>query len=300
MNFEGAYTALITPFLNDESFDEEGFIILLEEQIKAKMTGVVVLGTTGEAPTLSPQEKKRIITLARQIIKPPMQLLVGTGSYSTTRTIEETKRAEELGADGALIVTPYYNKPTQEGLFLHFQAICHQTKLPIMVYNIQGRTSQNLATSTLRRLADLENIVAIKEASGSIAQMMEVIETVVGAKPDFKVLSGDDNLTLPLMAIGGHGIVSVLSNLIPSLILNLYQLCQSKDFKAAQSLHYQLLPLFRGAFIETNPIPIKALLQFEEKPAGPCRLPLCSLSQENEKKLRHLHETIKLPLLCHN
>lgn len=298
MNFEGAYTAIITPFLNDESFDEEGFITLLDEQIKAKMTGIVVLGTTGESPTLSPQEKKRIMTLAREKIKAPMQLLVGTGSYSTARTIEETKRAEELGADGALIVTPYYNKPTQEGLFLHFQAVANQTMLPIMVYNIQGRTGQNLATPTLRRLADIENIVAVKEASGSISQMMEVIESVVAARPDFKVLSGDDNLTLPLMAIGGHGIVSVVSNLVPSLILNLYQLCQSGDFKAAQSLHYQLLPLFRGAFIETNPIPIKALLHFEERPSGPCRLPLCPLSQENEKKLRHLHETLKLPLLC--
>lgn len=300
MNFEGAYTALITPFLNDGSFDEEGFLVLLDEQIKAKMTGVVVLGTTGEAPTLSPQEKKRIITLAREKIKAPMQLLVGTGSYSTARTIEETKKAEELGADGVLVVTPYYNKPTQEGLFLHYQALSQQTKLPIMVYNIQGRCAQNLATSTLRRLADLENIVAVKEASGNIVQMMEVIETVVAARPDFKVLSGDDNLTLPLMAIGGHGIVSVVSNLIPSLILSLYQLCHAGDFKGAQNLHYQLLPLFRGAFIETNPIPIKTLLNFEERPAGPCRLPLCALTQENEKKLRHLHETIKLPILCQN
>lgn len=298
MSFEGAYTALITPFLQDESFDEEGFCILLEEQIKAKITGIVVLGTTGEAPTLSPQEKKRIITIAREKIKPPLQLLVGTGSYSTARTIEETKRAEELGADGALIVTPYYNKPTQEGLFLHFQAVAHQTKLPIMVYNAQGRTGQNLSTPTLRRLADIANIVAVKEASTNILQMMEVIETVVSERPDFKVLSGDDFLTFPLMAIGGHGIVSVVSNLVPSLILNLYQLCQAGDFKEAKNLHYQLLPLFRGAFIETNPIPIKALLRFEDKPAGPCRLPLCALSQENEKKLRHLHETIKLPLLC--
>jgi 4-hydroxy-tetrahydrodipicolinate synthase len=299
MNIEGAYTVIISPFLNDGSFDEEGFLLLLDEQIKAKMTGIVVLGTTGEAPTLSPQEKKRIITLAREKIKPPVQLIVGTGSYSTARTIEETKKAEELGADGALIVTPYYNKPTQEGLFLHYKALASQTKLPIIVYNIQGRTGQNLATSTLRRLVDFENIAAVKESSANIVQMMEVIETVVAARPNFKVLSGDDNLTLPLMAIGGHGIFSVVSNLIPSLVLNLYQLCRSGDFKAAQNLHYQLLPLFRGAFIETNPIPIKALLGFEDKPSGPCRLPLCPLSQENEKKLRHLHETIKLPLLCH-
>lgn len=299
MIFEGVYTAIITPFLNDGSFDEEGFLSLLEEQIKAKVTGIVVLGTTGEAPTLSPQEKKRIITLARNALKSNTQLIVGTGSYSTSRTIEETKRAEELGADAALIVTPYYNKPTQEGLFLHYQAVAGQTRLPIIIYNIQGRTGQNLLTSTLKRLSEIQNIVAIKESSGNILQMMEVIETVVAARPDFKVLSGDDVLTLPLMSIGGHGIVSVVSNLVPALVLNLYQLCLAGDWKGAQNLHYQLLPLFRGAFIETNPIPIKTLMHFEGKPSGPCRLPLCPLTQENEKKLRHIHETIKLPLLCH-
>jgi 4-hydroxy-tetrahydrodipicolinate synthase len=299
MTFEGVYTAIITPFLSNGALDEEGLIQLIDRQISANINGIVVLGTTGEAPTLTPQEKRRIIQLARERIRSPVQLLAGTGSYATSTTIEETKKAEEWGVDGALVVTPYYNKPTQEGLFLHYQALAKATSLPILIYNIQGRTGQNLQTSILKKLAEIPSIVAVKEAAGNMIQMMEVIEMAAQCPYDFKVLSGDDNLTLPLMAIGGHGIISVVSNLVPELILELYHKCLANEWDLARQLHYLLLPLFRGAFIETNPIPIKTLLQFDGLPSGPCRLPLSFLTAENEKKLRHLHETIKLPLLTH-
>ena len=295
---DGVYTALITPFKGDGSLDQEGLIQLLQMQVKAQVHGVVVLGTTGEAPTLTSQEKSTIIQIARQVIKPPIKLIVGTGSYATATTIDETKKAQDLGADGALVVTPYYNKPTQEGLYLHFEAISKSCHLPIIVYNIAGRTGQNLQTMTLKRIADLPTVVAVKEASGMIPQMMEVIESITKDRPDFRILSGDDNLTLPLMALGGHGVISVISNLIPEIICDLYYACLHNDGTRARLLHYELLPLFRGAFIETNPIPIKTLMHFENLPSGPCRLPLCALMPENEKKLRHLHETIKLPLLA--
>lgn len=296
---KGVYTALITPFLSDGSLDEEGLKENLKAQIRAGVEGIVVLGTTGEAPTLRQKEKERIVKITRDIVKPPMQLIVGTGSYSTAQTIEDTKRAAESGADAALIVTPYYNRPTQEGFYLHFKAIVEATKLPIIVYNVPSRCGQNLATPTLKRLAGFPTIVAVKEASGSITQMMEVIETIIPERPDFKVLSGDDNLTLPLMAIGGHGILSVVSNLVPDLIKQLVDACFANEWEEARKQHYQLLPLFRAAFIETNPIPIKALMQLEGYAAGPCRLPLCGLTQDNERKIRHIHETLKLPLLEH-
>lgn len=293
----GVYTAIITPFKSNGSYDEEGFKELLEKQVDAGVQGVVVLGTTGEEPTLDAEEKKRIIQFARNHIKPPIQLIVGTGSNCTASCIENTRLAEELGADGALVVAPYYNKPTQEGLFLHYKAITEATKLPIIIYNIAGRTGVNIQTSTLKRLVTTPSIVGVKEASGSIPQMMDVIEMRDHERPDFKVLSGDDNLTLPLMAIGGDGIISVVSNLVPELIVKLYSLCAKRDFEEARQLHYQLLPLFKGAFIETNPIPIKTLMHFSGLPSGPCRLPLSPPLPENEKSLRHLYETIKLSLM---
>lgn len=294
---EGVYTALITPFLPDNSLDEEGLLQLLNFQAKSGVDGVVVLGTTGETPTLSGNERQRIIRLAKGALPSSLKLIVGTGTNSTTTTIDETKRAEDAGADSALIVTPYYNKPSQEGLFLHFQALAQATSLPLIAYNIQGRTGINLHTSTLKRLAEIPSLIGVKEASGNIQQISEVLESIIPERPDFKVFSGDDNLTLPLMALGGHGIISVVSNLVPKLIKDLFLACFENRWKDARQLHYDLSPLFRGAFIETNPVPIKALMEYEGLPAGPCRLPLSHLSPENEKKLRHLHETLKLPLL---
>lgn len=285
---EGVYTALITPFKEDGSLDDEGLEKLLFKQMEAKVSGVVLLGTTGEAPTLTSLEKEIIIKKARSILKSPCQCIIGTGTNATATSIEETKRAEALGADAALVVTPYYNKPTQEGFFKHFEALVKNTSLPLIVYNIQGRTAQNLETKTLKRLLTFENIVSIKEASGQISQIMEVIDAIKDYKK-FTVLSGDDCLTLPLMAVGGHGVISVLSNLVPEKIVHLYNACKLQNFEKARQIHYELFPLFKGAFIETNPIPIKQIMEWNQLPAGPCRLPLCSLTDENKKLLKNLY-----------
>lgn len=294
---KGVHTAIITPFKPNGSYDEEGFKELLEKQVEAGVQGIVVLGTTGETPTLKSEEKKRIIQFARKQISTSTKLIVGTGTNATETSIEETLLAEALGADGALVVAPYYNKPTQEGLYFHYKAITEATKLPLIIYNIAGRTGVNIQTSTLKRLLNYPSIVGVKEASGNILQMMDVIEMRDHERPDFKVLSGDDNLTLPLMAAGGDGVISVISNLVPELVVKLYSLCSKGDFEEARKLHYQLQPLFKGAFIETNPIPIKTLMHFSGLPSGPCRLPLSLPLPENEKSLRHLYETIKLVLI---
>jgi len=289
----GVYTALITPFTSTGELDEEGLRRNIHFQLENGVDGIFVLGTTGEAPTLSAQEKEAVIRIAREEVKPPVPLIVGTGNYSTARTIAETQRAQDLGADIALVVTPYYNKPTQEGLFRHFEALCKEVKIPILPYNIQGRTGQNLSTDTLKRLAALPQIIGVKEASGSIVQMMEVIEQILSARPDFLVYSGDDNFTMPLIALGGHGILSVVSNLIPAKVVELTRLALAGDFAQARALHYELLPIFRAAFIETNPIPIKAMMHRAGLPAGECRLPLCELLPENRSRVNELIDNMK-------
>ncbi len=288
MRLQGVYTALTTPFTTDGQLDEKGLREHLRFQVRHGIDGIVVLGTTGESPTLSGEEKARIIEIAREETKKKTQLLVGTGSYSTSQTILATKQAEQLGADAALIVTPYYNKPTQEGLYRHFEAICQATSLPICIYNIQGRTGQNLQTETLQRLTSLPAIIGVKEASGNVAQMSDVIEGISRRKKHFSVLSGDDALTLPLIALGGHGVISVVSNLIPGAIKSLVQAALNGDFVKAQEWHYQLLPLFKATFIETNPIPIKAALSLYGMAAGSCRLPLCDLLPHNYEQLANV------------
>ncbi|MCE2981956.1 MAG: 4-hydroxy-tetrahydrodipicolinate synthase [Parachlamydia sp.] len=291
MLLKGLYTALITPFTASGILDEEGLRVLIHHQLAHRVDGIVILGTTGEAPTLTQDEKIRIIKIARQAIPEYCHFIVGTGSYSTVHTIEQTLLAESLGADAALIVTPYYNKPTQEGLYRHFEAICRSSSLPICLYNIQGRTGQNLHTNTLDRLTAFSSIIGVKEASGSISQISDVIELAQNKSKPFSVLSGDDALTLPLIALGGQGIVSVLSNLMPGPIKALTEAALQGNMTIAREWHYRLLPLFKAAFIETNPIPIKAAMQLSGLPAGPCRLPLCELQPEHAALLNGLlHE----------
>ena len=290
----GLYTAIVTPFLSDEKIDIEGFRSNIQYQISEGVDGIVVLGTTGESPTLNHAEREILIRAAVQETRGQIKVLVGTGSYATKQTIESTIEAEELGADGALIVTPYYNKPTQEGLYRHFKAVSEASKLPIIIYNIQGRTGQNLQTSTLQRLMDIPSIVSVKESSGSVNQIMDVIDCAAKHRPDFTVLSGDDILTFALMALGGHGIVSVVSNLIPGEIRELVSALQNSDYVRARQIHYRWLPLFKGAFIETNPIPIKAAMNLCGFPAGTCRLPLCELLPENAKTLECLLEELQI------
>ncbi|MBA2367936.1 MAG: 4-hydroxy-tetrahydrodipicolinate synthase [Candidatus Protochlamydia sp.] len=288
MLLKGLYTALITPFKSNGDLDENGLRELLHAQLAHEVDGIVVLGTTGEAPTLSQMEKTKVIQIAREEIQGKCLLIVGTGSYSTQQTIEQTRLAEEMGADAALIVTPYYNKPTQEGLFRHFESICSATSLPVCLYNIQGRTGQNLQTDTLERLMAFDSIIGIKEGSGNISQIGEVIEMVQKTKNDFSVLSADDALTLPLIALGGQGIISVMSNLIPGPMKALTMAAINGNFEYAREWHYRLIPLFKAAFIETNPIPIKAAMSLFGLPAGPCRLPLCELQARNHETLSEL------------
>jgi 4-hydroxy-tetrahydrodipicolinate synthase len=287
---EGVFTALTTPFTEEGKLNEEILRSLIRFQIASKVQGIVVLGTTGEAPTLTYDEQHRIIEIAREEIPRNIHLLAGTGAYSTATTIKNTQLAQSLGADGALIVSPYYNKPTQEGLYQHYKAIAKSVDIPILIYNIQGRTAVNIQTDTLMRIAELPNIGGIKEASGNIQQISEVIEKI-GRKSDFSVMCGDDSLTLPSISLGAKGIVSVLSNLIPLQIGSLTQAALKGNYDFARELHHSLMPLCRMAFIETNPIPMKAAMNFCGMDVGPCRLPLCPLSPENEKKLLALLQT---------
>lgn len=289
----GTYTALITPFNDDLSIDWKGYETLLNFQISSGVDGIMILGTTGEAPTLNKEEEEELIKKAVEICKGQTTLFVGTGSYNTLECVKRTQKAKNLGADGALIVTPYYNKPTQEGLYQHFKLVAEKTKFPILVYNIQGRTGQNLETDTLKRFMDIPEIIGVKEASGNIVQMMDVIQSV---KPDFSVLSGDDNLTYPLIALGGHGIVSVLSNLLPREVVEMTHLALEGQFEKARALHYELLPWCKALFVETNPAPVKYLMSRKGLPAGKIRLPLVAVKPETEQKLNSLwsYETATL------
>lgn len=287
----GVFTALVTPFTPQNELNEELLRQLIRFQITAGVNGILVLGTTGETPTLTAKEKENIIQIAREETYHKIHLMVGTGSYSTVNTLENTRLAKSLGADSVLIVTPYYNKPTQEGLFLHYKAITDAVEIPIMIYNIQGRTGQNLNTDTLIRIAQLPYVCGVKDSSCNLGQVSEVIEKIGRKYSHFSVMSGDDLLTIPCMSLGGDGIISVVGNLTPIQISAMAKSALSGNFMQARDLHYALAPLFRGAFIETNPIPIKAAMNLAGWNVGKCRLPLCNLSSDNELFLKQiLHE----------
>lgn len=277
----GLYTALITPFDTNGKLDEDGLRNNIRFQIEQGVDGILVLGTTGETPTLSTEEKIQVIRIAREETSGKIRLMVGTGSYSTKTAIENSRLAEEMEADSLLVVTPYYNKPMQQGLIYHFEAVAQAVNIPIMLYNIQSRCGQNITTETLEHLAQVPNIAGVKEASGNLLQIMDVINKI-----EFSVMSGDDALTFPIMALGGDGVISVASNLIPKEVKKLIS-SQEKD------LHYQLLPLFKSLFIETNPIPVKTAMNMVGMAAGSCRLPLCEMQPENLQQLEKIwsHET---------
>ena len=284
---QGTITALVTPFSKAE-VDYAGLRENIRLQISAGVEGILPLGTTGETPTLTEEECLKIIELAVDAAAGKVSVLVGTGSNSTTHTIENTRRAKELGADCALIVTPYYNKPTQSGILAHFEAVAQAVDLPVLIYNIQGRTGVNIETDTLEKLAKLPNIIGVKEASGSLTQIGEVIERIQNKQNRFSVLSGDDVLTLPAMALGARGIVSVVSNLVPSRVVALSQAMLAGNLQEARKIHFELLPLFRAAFFETNPIPIKEAMNMCGLAAGPCRLPMSPMNPVNRDKLRQV------------
>ena len=283
--FKGLYTALVTPFTNENTIDYSSLEKLLNQQIAVKVDGLVVLGTTGESPTISDNERTELIKFIVEKVKGKTQIIVGTGTNSTDKTIKLSKEAETLGADGLLVVNPYYNKPTQEGLYQHFKAIAESINLPLMLYNIKGRTAINLETETLVKLSKIENIVAVKEASGDISQMMEVISQT---NNNFTVLSGDDGLTYPLIALGGNGVVSVLSNILPNEMKEFVDAANNGNFIKAKELHYKLLPLMNSMFIETNPIPCKTILSIQGLIEENFRLPMTQMSESNKSCLKEI------------
>ena len=281
--FRGTFTALVTPFRNG-SIDVSAFQTLIETQIAAGISGVVAIGTTGESPTLSHDEHEQLIRLTVATANKRCLVIAGTGSNATEHAVADTKMAEKLGADGVLLVAPYYNKPSQEGLFRHFKAIAESTSLPIILYNIPGRCSVDINPETVVRLAkECRNIVSIKEASGSVERVSDLGRRL---PESFTILSGDDSLTLPFMSVGAAGVVSVASNLFPAEVCALVRACESGDFKSAATLHRKLLPLFKALFIEPNPVPVKTALGWRGAMSGEVRLPLCEMSEANQASLR--------------
>jgi 4-hydroxy-tetrahydrodipicolinate synthase len=281
--FRGTFTALVTPFRSG-AIDVSAYEKLIEAQVAAGITGIVAVGTTGESPTLSPEEREQVIRLAVTSAKKRCVVLAGTGSNSTHHAVADTKAAEKLGVDGALLVAPYYNKPSQEGLFRHFKTIANATSLPIMLYNIPGRCGVDIGPDTVVRLAaECRNIVSIKEASGSVERVSELRARLPKA---FTILSGDDSLTLPFMSVGAVGVVSVASNLFPAEVCALVRAFASGDVKEAEKLHRKLFPLFKALFIEPNPVPVKTALGSRGAMSGECRLPLCEMTEANQARLR--------------
>jgi len=281
--FRGTFTALVTPFRNG-AVDFVALEKLIEAQIAVGITGVVAVGTTGESPTLTHDEREEVIKTTVRVAKGRCTVLAGTGSYSTREAIEATGAAQKLGVDGALVVAPYYNKPSQEGLFGHFKAIAESTSLPIVLYNIPGRCGVDIGADTVVRLAGAcKNIVSIKEASGSVERVSELRTRLPN---EFTILSGDDSLTLPFMAVGAVGVVSVASNLIPAEVSALVRCFESGDAGAAEKLHRRMFFLFKDLFIEPNPVPIKTALGWRGTMSSEVRLPLCQMSEANQARLR--------------
>jgi len=290
MRLEGSFVATITPFKNGK-INEEKLRELVRFQFENGTDGIVPCGTTGESPALADEEKARVIEIVVDESRGKGMVVAGTGTNNTEKTIVATRRAKELGADAALVLTPYYNKPSQEGLFRHFEAILKAVDLPIVIYIVPGRTSVNMMPETVQRLAEFDNIVAVKEASGDLVQATEIINRC-GDK--IKVLSGDDPLFAPMLAIGGHGIVSVTANILPAQVKAIYQAFKANDNLKVMALHQEMMSINRALFFETNPGPVKTAMNMLGKNVGDLRLPLAAMSDENAEKLRAVLQTYKL------
>jgi len=279
--FEGVLTALVTPF-HHGALDERALHEAVEFQIHAGVDGIVPCGSTGEAATLSHAEHRRVVEVAVAAARGRVQVLAGTGSNSTSEAIALTLHAKEAGADGALLISPYYNKPTQDGIVAHYTEVAQRTSFPLVVYNVPSRTSSNLLPSTIVRLAEVEQVVAVKESCGDINQIAHVLTAVPSS---FAVLAGDDWATLPMLALGAHGVISTCSNVAPAEIVELVRAFRAGDLERARSIHYRLLPLFDVLFCETNPIPVKAALAMRGAIHEELRLPLLALSVANRSRL---------------
>lgn len=279
--FTGSLTALVTPF-KDGDVDEAALKRLIEFQIRNGTSGLVPCGTTGESATLTYEEHDRVIELTIEAVAKRVPVIAGTGSNSTAETIMLTKHAQKAGADAALLITPYYNKPTQRGLFEHYKKVAGEASIPLILYNVPGRTSVNMLPETVARLSEIKNIVGIKDATGDLKQVSDVIEF---SRDGFIVLSGDDFTTLPLMSVGGHGVISVVSNIVPKEVSDMIKLFNSGKVEEARRLHYRLEPLNRAMFIETNPVPVKTALALMGMIEEEFRLPLVGMEEANRDKL---------------
>lgn len=281
--FHGSIVALVTPFKGDQ-VDDSSYKKLVEWQIKEGTHGIVPCGTTGESPTLSEKEHEHVIELCVQAAQKRVPVIAGTGSNSTAEAVHMTKHAAKVGADACLVVTPYYNKPTSKGIYLHYKAISEAVDIPIILYNIAGRTGKNIDPDLMAKLAaDFKNIIGVKEASGSLEQMLRIKEL---CPKDFLLISGDDGLTLPILGIGGVGIISVAANIVPRDIVALMEAFNKGDFKKAREINLKLLLLIRALFIETNPIPVKKACEMMGLCSGVMRLPMCDMEEDNLGKLR--------------
>jgi 4-hydroxy-tetrahydrodipicolinate synthase len=288
-DFSGAWTALVTPMKESGDVDYDGFRRFIEFQMAEGIDGILPLGTTGEAPTLEEDEEEKLIEIAIKTAGGKIPVMVGAGSNDTRHMVSYVERAKKMGADAALVVTPYYNKPNDDGLIRHFEAAA-KPGIPIFIYNIASRTGRNIPASLMEKIAEIPNIVGVKESSGDLPQMTDIIREIAlprkarGQK--FWVLSGDDPLTLPLMSLGGDGVISVISNLLPAKVKALVKAAKEGDYEKARTLHFELIPFTKAAFVETNPAPIKQALTWAGLPAGPARLPLGKLSSSSEATLK--------------
>ncbi|MFH1395532.1 MAG: 4-hydroxy-tetrahydrodipicolinate synthase [Candidatus Omnitrophota bacterium] len=286
--FKGSYVALATPFI-DGKIDEKAFRKLVEFHIDNGTDGLVPCGCTGEAATLTMTEQRRLIKITVEMSDKRLPVVAGTGSNSTAEAVDLTVFAKKAGCDGALIITPYYNKPTPEGQYRHYAEIAKNADLPIMLYNVPSRTGISLLPATVARLSKIDNIVAIKEAAGSVQQVVDILSLC-----DITVMSGDDSMTLPFMSVGAKGVVSVVANIIPDRIHDLTQAVMDEKYETARGIHYDVMDLCKAMFIETNPLPVKTALSMMGMVEKSWRLPLCEMEKENEKKLRQVLENYKL------
>ncbi|VAX35078.1 4-hydroxy-tetrahydrodipicolinate synthase [hydrothermal vent metagenome] len=285
--FKGSTVALVTPF-KDGKVDEDKIRELVEIQVKNGTSGILPCGTTGESPTLNHDEHNRVIEICIEATAGRVPVLAGTGSNSTAEAVALTQHAAKVKADAALVVTPYYNKPSQEGLYRHFKAVADSVDIPIILYNIAGRTSKNIETETVVRLAnDCKNIIGVKEASGSLGQMQDV---KLHCPEDFLLLSGDDNLTLPILSVGGVGVISVVANIIPADTAKVIQLFNEGKIDEARALHYKILPLVKAMFIDSNPVPVKYACELLGLCSSEVRLPLCETTEANKSKVKQALE----------
>ena len=289
-DFGRVITAMVTPFHEDGSVNYEGAAELARHLVANGSDGLVVAGSTGEAATMTAEEKLKLFEVVLEAVGDRASVIAGTGSNDTMASVKFTQAAEKVGVHGALVVGPYYNKPTQEGFYQHFKTIAEATSLPIMLYNVPGRTASNIAPETVARLAEIPNIVAIKEASGNIEQATEIIRVTPA---DFKVYSGDDAMTLPLLAVGGEGIVSVAGHVVGNQIQAMIQAFLAGDIKKAQEINLSILPVFKAMFIVTNPIPVKTSVGLLGLPAGPLRLPLTAADDAVVARLKAVLATIQ-------